>query len=297
MQRAEELPPRISRRQFLQGGAEVVAGVAGMAVFGCGRSESRNQNVPSPTSEIDQSYHNLDDLYSSNSEPFHKFEPILTPTNLVFDYKGNVPAEDRKLIEEAAYAAREYYFKELETYIKGAQRFNVENNPENPNQARGGGSIYLNIARGQDTWRDTSDVERRSIVAHEMFHTVQRQLGGYKTARKFWLFEGAAQYAGLMTFVDQGLISYKDMIELQKKYARVPGKLPPLGSLNSLTRGAPYALGLLAIDMLVGQRGTKALGELYKRTAPFEQAFEQEFGETVESFEARVEAWRAQNNI
>ena len=180
--------------------------------------------------------------------------------------------------------------------------------------ARGGNEqIWLNT--GLSWWTGRDVLVRQQVIAHELFHVLQGQfstdLGGRsdgiaEEARRSgpeWLLEGGADYAAARVTESLGGANMA-ATRLQRR----PQTLQSTASLRSMeaesgfAAASPYhyVTGMLAVDLLLQDRGLPALNRYYRQIGTglinglrWQTAFEHEFGRSPEAFYREWDAARA----
>lgn len=146
--------------------------------------------------------------------------------------------------------------------------------------------------------------QRTFALAHEYFHILQFErayddAGACCESRERlgpqWLVEGAAEYVAFRILADSQRMDLEREISWHTQQA---GKVKLLLA-EMQTRDGYYSdplassAGLVAAHMLAESAGLAALGQFYTELgagAPWSDAFNAAFGETLEAFEARYEA-------
>jgi hypothetical protein len=152
--------------------------------------------------------------------------------------------------------------------------------------------------------------ERVSLLAHELGHSLQYELGGgHRGTSDQWLREGFAEWLSIRVLERlERSVSLAAMRRARQSEIRAAGRgnLPHLSDLvtfpqwvNASKRyGATmYGLSLLAADLLVDRHGIGVVLDYFKR---FERSddrvanFAAAFGQEIESFEAELlgSKWR-----
>lgn len=308
---------RFSRRRFLVGGgAFTAAGV--FSALGISRLFKTEAKESLPSSDTyccpypeeqapPVSQPNIEESNSAEAKDPFKSKPLTevdTPPKLDFHSGVNVSERDMNIIKEAAAMSHDFFHKEIGVYIKGTVRYYVENSESLHPETASGFSVTINT--GHDGWKNISDMEKKKIVVHGSFHTLQeamtRKVAGDIGTDGFgsWIItEGGAEYAAYMGIVDSGLMTYEEAKRIAMQKVRTH-KLPHISSLNSRTKGAPYAMGFLAIDFLVGDKGLKIIGDYLRNVyeMPWREAFNKTFGMNVEeAYEKFEKEWRVANNV
>jgi hypothetical protein len=157
-------------------------------------------------------------------------------------------------------------------------------------------------------WSRASQVERRLLVAHELFHAYQYQLiaannfvsGAALDPLPDWLIEGSAEWGAAHAVSAAGGVSYDVLLGLSRDRSRNTAaslvEIEQESPVHGLGDAAPYATGMVAVDMLVRNSSELSVFVFWARVGrlgDWRQAFSDAFGETVPEFYARFEAERA----
>lgn len=153
------------------------------------------------------------------------------------------------------------------------------------------------------------DFRRIQVNVHELFHVLQSRLvgaGGLIGPRPEnqvpvggprWLIEGSAEYMSYSAIGDAGLFPFTKAFAEQLSNARK--EVLPLESLETLpgidTNGA-YALGFVAVDLLVQKSGRAALAQFWRVISTgtsWQDAFLASFGESIAQFYLDFANYRA----
>ncbi|MGH2379590.1 MAG: hypothetical protein ACRDGT_14125, partial [Candidatus Limnocylindria bacterium] len=152
-------------------------------------------------------------------------------------------------------------------------------------------------APSPETW--PASTERRELAAHEYVHVWQYEVGGGGCMRgpARWLAEGMAEWVAYHSLIEAGLITETQLETFIGRQLR-SGRYVPLWDLLRAWPFdvKPYAVGYLAVDRLVESSGPLALRDWCERVGAGEEwtaAFESAFGEPVEDFYVRFEAYRS----
>ena len=153
--------------------------------------------------------------------------------------------------------------------------------------------------------------ESQKIIAHELFHVLERQLdklgpqdsvtppSQVRASGPVWLDEGAAEMIGYRVASERGLTSYASVLATQ--IARAKQVSQPLSATETYSQfNIPYAysFGLVAADHLVSLApgGLSALTAYYNALGSgiaWPAAFQSAFGLSVDAYYANFEAYRA----
>ncbi len=145
-----------------------------------------------------------------------------------------------------------------------------------------------------------SDEGRRygGPLAHEYFHVLQYGAGSVPVTGNIWpdwVVEGSAEYAQALVSEARGRIPFEVLRENARlTWASLARPLPRDSySLSDPVHATvfTYQVGFLAIDWLVERTGPGAILEFF-RLGSHEDAFQQAFGMTLETFEAAFEEHR-----
>ncbi|HEY8537146.1 MAG TPA: hypothetical protein VIL25_11870 [Vicinamibacterales bacterium] len=151
--------------------------------------------------------------------------------------------------------------------------------------------------------------ERIGLLAHELTHVLQYELGGgIRGESDQWLREGFAEWVETQVLRALHLGGEADPVRAARRELRAygPDELPPLTSLATfpdwVTRGRQgvgpllYAQAFAAVSFLIERHGMPAVLDYFSRFARSQDRtgnFQAAFGETRESFEAafRESVW------
>lgn len=147
----------------------------------------------------------------------------------------------------------------------------------------------------------------QKILAHELFHAMQAQLGmpddrtlpidQPRRGGPNWIIEGSAEYIGYRVAGDLGLQSYDASLAQQKTIVR--GVSTPLDQLMTIQQsqfGSFYNLSEVAVDHLVAETSVGALIDYFKGLGAgrtWQEAFQQAFGRTIDAYYGDFAAYRA----
>ena len=145
--------------------------------------------------------------------------------------------------------------------------------------------------------------ERVALLAHELGHTLQYELGGgQRGTSDQWLREGFAEWLSLRVLERLNAFTTEAVRRARRSELHAAGrsKIPPLGDLVTFPqwvrageqlRGSVYSLAFLAVDFLLERHGVAAVITYFQRFA-FSQDrvgnFRAAFGEDVQTFEAAM---------
>jgi hypothetical protein len=226
-------------------------------------------------------------------------EPQVAQTEQRWNEFPGVSEEDKQYIHEGVDMALPFYEDQLGFKLPRLS-FNVlydEKTSPYPAQTTFASVTIINTAHPE--WVSRSPILKRETAAHELLHQfqIQETQKSFDSMGPFWIFEGAAEYAGFQAIVNKGLMTNDEVIASRKNNIRGID-IPPI---NSVTNDTParYNIALLAVDFLMNGRGLKPYGEYLKNLThnDWQSSFEFAFGETPDQFEARFQQYRAQNGI
>jgi hypothetical protein len=152
--------------------------------------------------------------------------------------------------------------------------------------------------------------ERVRILAHELTHVLQRDLGGRRPASwENWLIEGFADWVAykILDYLNiESFAKSRQLIIDSIVTGRASQTLPSLTQLYSqadietwtrtLGRPAAYGQGMIAVDLLVEQKGLPALIEyflLFGKQNDRQSNFTAAFGEPLSEFDAKFNNYLA----
>jgi hypothetical protein len=156
-------------------------------------------------------------------------------------------------------------------------------------------SVLLNESRmADDSWP-----ARVGLLAHELTHVLQYELGGgVRGTSDQWLREGFADWVELQVLIELRAVEAApfrgDLLRRTKG-----ADLPPLSALatfpswvaeNRARPGADlYAAAQVAVDLLIQRHGVTAVLDYFRRFAASQERqahFEAAFGQTIDAFDA-----------
>ena len=161
--------------------------------------------------------------------------------------------------------------------------------------------IYLNPLQ---TW----DVGRRSIPAHEIFHTVQFSLLGYNVERigpghpqrvPRWFMEGTANYFGYYMVQKLGFDSYENGRNSQIRFNSEYRNVKPLSTYDNFESN-PYGIGQAATEYIIASVGFESLLNIFKFTGTegtFSAGFKKATGIELSEFYSKFEDARSSMQI
>lgn len=245
------------------------------------------------------------------------------PTRLSgINYKYDTAAtqQDRKAVESGVEIAKRHFGDVLQVTIHAYGDFNAlcdaysqfENRAgcshldQDVGMASGNGGIYINI--GSEGWQRNRDSLRTMVVIHEYLHIIQFYLSG--GAQHFkpetgpdWLIEGSADYLAYRAIDDEKLFDYararSNKLDVAKQ-VRVPlNGLDQGPNAKDLENYRKYGLGFMACEFLaVNYGGDKKILTYFSTinsANPWQNAFKQVFGVSVDEFYDKFEEYRMKN--
>lgn len=141
-----------------------------------------------------------------------------------------------------------------------------------------------------------SSLYLRQAAAHELFHVLQYELsdGRLIGSGPDWLVEGGAEFASLSVLIDDGELSYGDMVSCEvlalaagpSQQAPLQGLFAQAAMLHQMQQS--YALATLGVDNVTETRGIMALGIYFRglATSDWKSAFRTAFGRSADTFYA-----------
>jgi hypothetical protein len=144
------------------------------------------------------------------------------------------------------------------------------------------------------------DKTRRMVLIHEYFHTVQYSLSNQQSLKgPLWLREGTARYFEFRLGGEHGYGNFDQLRRSQIARTRTMDPLQTYETRGQATfrggGGEAYDMGFLAADYLVNTKGLDAVAKVIwteQRTKDWRAAFATAFGESVDDFYAKFEAYR-----
>jgi hypothetical protein len=161
--------------------------------------------------------------------------------------------------------------------------------------------IFMNPAQ---TW----DVGRRSIPAHEVFHTIQFSLLSYNIQRigpdhpqrvPRWFMEGSANYFGFYIVEKLGFDSYENGRNLEVRSKPEYLSLKPLSSYDNFESN-PYGIGQAATEYIIASVGFESFLNIFKFTGTegtFSAGFKKATGIELSEFYSKFESARSSMQI
>jgi hypothetical protein len=152
--------------------------------------------------------------------------------------------------------------------------------------------------------RDLEWPYRIALLAHELTHTVQYEVGGgTRGTSEQWLREGFAEWVEVQVLAALGFTTPAQARSIAVRRVRAARVLPVLGDMvtfpdwvrTGLRVGtdATYAQAMLAVELLVERRGVEAMLGYFRLFADSQDRlgnFRRAFGEDLSSFEAVLRA-------
>jgi hypothetical protein len=161
--------------------------------------------------------------------------------------------------------------------------------------------IFMNPSQ---TW----DVGRRSIPAHEVFHTIQFSLLGYNIQRigpdqpqrvPRWFMEGSANYFGYYMVKKLGFDSYENGRNDQVRFNSEYRNIKPLSTYDNFGTN-PYGIGQAATEYIIASVGFESLLNIFKFTGTegtFPAGFKKATGIELTEFYSKFEEARSSMQI
>lgn len=152
-------------------------------------------------------------------------------------------------------------------------------------------------APAPDTW--TAATERKEIAGHEYVHVWQGHQGRAGCLNgPIWLVEGMPEAISYRTMVRDGLIDPAALERFERRWIS-SARYVPLRELETSFANdtMPYNVSWLAVDRVLApgsQASLRAYCERVGNGMAWRTAFAQSFGESVDSFYSRFEAYRAE---
>lgn len=152
--------------------------------------------------------------------------------------------------------------------------------------------------------------ERVRVLAHEMTHVLQRNLAGRRPASwENWMIEGFADWVGYKVLDSLNIEDFAksrqrvvDSVIAGSARQTLPSliQLHTQGDILTWTRSqgrhAAYGQGMVAIDLLVEEKGIAAVLDYFRKFAKLNNRqgnFSEAFGETLENFDAKFSQYLA----
>ena len=152
-------------------------------------------------------------------------------------------------------------------------------------------------APAPDTWSATT--ERKEIAGHEYVHVWQGHQGSSGClSGPIWLVEGMPESISYRAMIRDGLIAQSALDRFEKRWV-ASARYVPLRELESAFPNDtnPYNVSWLAVDRVLAPGSQAPLRSYCERVGngqPWRTAFAAAFGESIDSFYSRFEAYRAE---
>lgn len=152
-------------------------------------------------------------------------------------------------------------------------------------------------APAPDTW--SAPTERKEIAGHEYTHVWQGHQGAVGClSGPIWLVEGMPESISYRAMVRDGLVAREALERFEKRWVSSARYVPLRELETSFPNDAnPYNVSWLAVDRVLAPGSQAALRSYCERVGngqPWRTAFAGAFGESVDSFYSRFEAYRAE---
>lgn len=263
-------------------------------------------------------------------------QPAPSEGRITFDFGIDVPEHFQEQIRTTSASALEW-FSNHGVYISGADIF-AYNDPNTiidkyfdhspqipPNQHQAirqdlsrataftGFNHDLFIITSRPGWNYASPIiggpakqGRDHIIAHELLHLFQREVGAYYREPTAWLNEGCAHYMAALFLEDTNIFAYGDIRSGHiREASKMQESLQTLELYEPFSKaGSPYAdeysLAFLGVEYLVKDlpdRGIPALADYWRKIGQGfsrQSAFENAFGKKPEVFYSEFESFRQQ---
>ena len=169
------------------------------------------------------------------------------------------------------------------------------------------GALIVNAA--SSSWAPASDTQRSKIIAHEIYHVVQNAwIGGDLIGRvgddavprggPRWLIEGSAEFIAYRAVAAAALVDFAaaraEQIRRSRDTSAPLRDLELLAGMNQAGQAA-YPLSFIAVEFLIRERSPTALANFWRSIVSgktWEQAFEAEFGRSIDAFYVEFESYR-----
>lgn len=200
--------------------------------------------------------------------------------HFVYKVDDGADPQDIELIRDVTVAAGRYYEKQLGRRLRGEVTIKVvlADSLSKAAFATKDTTFYLGNAK----WSEGDYYYKSYLIAHELFHNFQWDIGDSKAFLiPAWFMEGAADYAAFNFLAARGDFEYED----QLLYSKAQMSKARLGDFVTVHQ-SEYALAFVAVDFLLRDRGMKALAAFYARlpTMEWRDSFHATFGLSVDSF-------------
>lgn len=221
-------------------------------------------------------------------------EPVPGPTpgpaglQVKLEISDMVTPSDRHTIESTIDLAQGYFATHLGREMKGVLTVAVSECSTAAHAVNGNRVVICTQSAG---WRERTELGRRQMMSHELFHILQQQAGWPGSAgappSQWWILEGSAEFVGNAIATSQGGATYEQVRNCQATQYLFSGTVPPLDQLSSQANGS-FSLGWLAWDRLLnGFGGIPKLSEFLSGAS-----FDQVFGRSQGAFVAEFEQYR-----
>jgi hypothetical protein len=152
-------------------------------------------------------------------------------------------------------------------------------------------------AAGAETW--SARAERIEIAGHELVHVWQGHQGSFGCLNgPIWLVEGMPEAISYRAMIRDGLIAQAALDRFEKEWVSTARYVPLRELETSFPNDVhPYNVSWLAVDRVLApgsQASLRAYCERVGNGMAWRTAFALSFGESVDAFYARFEAYRAE---
>jgi hypothetical protein len=163
---------------------------------------------------------------------------------------------------------------------------------------------YRRVLLNEREMPELRSLERLALLAHELVHCVQYELGGGRRgSSEQWLREGFAEWVSLSTLERlQGPSFSAVRREMRERFGasdrraaprlREMATFPQWVALAGRTDLAMMEQAFLAVDLLIAERGLPAVVDYFRRFGTLQDPlvnFEAAFGEPLATFEERLD--------
>lgn len=221
-------------------------------------------------------------------------------------FHGDVPPEMRDLIKNTFERAGKHFTMRRPKPAFGtgisAAVFSYEATPPPEVCGHAGVTGDIQIFLASDCWAPLTEVQRRGVLVHEAFHTLQHQFLRDAYALPRWLMEGSAEYASFDVLNDWGLLDpVSSRSALIAGAAAVSAPLKQLAELRGWNAadeyGRQYNLSTLAVEQLVRGKGWKQVALFLRdiqtsEVSNWRRSFEKVFGRSIQRFYREFETQR-----
>ena len=274
-------------------------------------------NTPTPTATHSPTATRTPTLTPSPTPTF-----LLTPIGVNFKFDDGVSQSERDIIYNGIALARQSFgdvgpvtvfaYANLETLVpeeahyygqsvagESSKDFRRRFESYTWGAAAGSGAIWVWIS---DRWKVRPRELKTKALIHEYFHLVQnsrsaRVLGNVGPT---WLIEGSADFESYRVISDLGQANLDEV--RSDKIIQIRGLLNSLSSMELLKTAesedpsAPYALGYLAVEMLVSDYGGESsllqFWDDQRKGVQWDTAFLSAFGIPLNVFYGKFEEYR-----